>query len=272
MAPETGVAGTGVETLLIDAGNSMLKWAWRGIDGSLNGHGHAAYAEDLASSFRSNWSGTRPPAWIVVANVRGETFAGALREWCGREWGREVEFPLAGARACGVRNAYREPARLGIDRWAAIIAAHSMFRAPLCVFDLGTAITADAIDAGGAHLGGLIVPGVALMRASLSRGTEGLIEYDSESPSQRLADKGCLLGDDTESGVSGGTLYAAAAFIERVIHDLRREMGTELICVLTGGDAERTQELLELEAEYIPDLVLRGLALLANHPQEDREQ
>lgn len=258
--------GGGVDMmLLIDAGNSLLKWARfdsNGNDshGGLRGHGQSAYEDDWTSRLTANWSAAQRPERVVVANVRGDAFAEEFSVWCRRVWGLEAEFPSACEYACGVRNAYHEPARLGIDRWAAMIAAYQTYRGPICVFDLGTAITADAVNGAGEHLGGMILPGVELMRHALLGGTHGVRDIALSGDTAMET----LLGADTVSGVHAGTVYATVAFIERLRHDLRHELGDDLTVVLTGGEARRVHGLLAPRVELIPDLVLRGVARLAN--------
>ncbi len=129
----------------------------------------------------------------------------------------------------------------------------------MCVIDCGTAITVDAVDADGQHQGGLIVPGLEMMRGALLKHTHGVI-YDMEADSSVEAD---LLGRNTRGCVEGGTLYAVIAFIDRVVSDLRKELGGEMQCSITGGDAPRVLPLLRGEYRHEPHLVLQGLARLA---------
>ena len=63
----------------------------------------------------------------------------------------------------GVRCAYADPARLGVDRWVAVLAAYHAAHGAACVLDAGTAVTFDAVAADGRHLGGLIFPGARQM-------------------------------------------------------------------------------------------------------------
>jgi type III pantothenate kinase len=109
----------------------------------------------------------------------------------------------------------------------------------------------------GQHLGGLIVPGLGMMRDALYAGTEGVQESVAES----LA--GGLLACDTAGAVEGGSLYAVVAFIDRVCTDMEKELDEPMTCLLTGGDATDILPLLNVEVEHEPLLVLQGLALTA---------
>jgi type III pantothenate kinase len=150
-----------------------------------------------------------------------------------------------------------------VDRWLAMLAAWNLLRGPVCVIDCGTALTVDALDANGQHLGGLIVPGLGMMRDSLLEGTDG-IAYDS-SAGEESSDS--LLAHSTRSGVEVGSLYALLAFIDRVMTDLQQELGDEMQCILTGGDAAELAPLLAREVLQQPQLVLDGLALLVTEAE-----
>src|SRR5699024_1677202 len=86
-----------------------------------------------------------------------------------------------GAEGGGVKTKYRYPERLGADRWAAAVGAYAASKKAVCVVDCGSAITFDAVDSAGRHLGGLIVPGWNLMRSALHLGTADLPFAEADS-------------------------------------------------------------------------------------------
>lgn len=245
--------------LLLDAGNSRLKWATL-----RNGHfEHGGSLEQTDEAIKecasAAWGNLDAPEAVLVANVAGEPLRRALNSWVKRRWKLTPEYVAATAEQFGIRNAYNEPARLGVDRWLALLAARELFTGPLCVVDCGTALTVDVLAQDDRHLGGLIIPGMQLMRDALTARAEGIRgQIDLATHAQVT-----LLGTDTGSAVAGGTLYAEVAFIDRIFADLRAELGPELRCVITGGDAQRLQPLLGCRAHYEAELVLLGLARVA---------
>ncbi len=246
--------------LLIDIGNSRVKWA--SLQRGKRATGHSA-PRPLGSEWEAfaamAWGTLRAPKKILVCNVAGQTHAEALRAWTLQHWQVEPRFILAQAAACGVRNAYTVPERLGADRWAALIAARARWKTALCVVDAGTAITLDVIDADGAHLGGLILPGIEMMRRSLLERSEGIrLAADTPAPGDIS-----LLARDTRDGIDGGTLYAAVAAIDRIIADTGAALNLSLTRVITGGDAETILPLLAGPYHHVPELVLDGLAVIA---------
>jgi type III pantothenate kinase len=247
-------------TLLVDVGNSRLKWACH-VNGGLGETRALAHrGEPDAELFERAWADMVPPTRVVVSNVAGRHARDALHEWGCKRWGIAPEFPIAASAACGVINGYSEPGRLGIDRWAALLAAYRRYGGPLAVVDCGTAITVDAIARDGHHRGGLIAPGCTLMHRSLDAGTEGI------GPTGRNASGSLTLGVDTPSGVACGVLHGAVGFIEQALATAERVLGEVPQVVITGGDAATLIPFLTTSHPHEPELVLAGLALLA----EDR--
>ncbi|RMG29378.1 MAG: type III pantothenate kinase [Gammaproteobacteria bacterium] len=248
--------------LLLDAGNSRLKWA-RVVEGGFC-FGGAIEREDRPPRvlFRALWSDLEPaPARMVVANVAGDSFRRSLTAWVRRRWGITPEYPRPQAQGFGIVNGYRDPERLGVDRWFALVAAaRKVKKGAVCVIDCGTAMTIDAMDSRHRHLGGLILPGLRLMRETLVRHTEGIALQEAPALDEAAV---APLGRDTASGVLGGTLYAGVAMIERLLEELAAELGERVQAILTGGEAEAYLPLLRDRPQHAPYLVLEGLAWYA---------
>ncbi len=242
-------------TLLLDIGNTHLKWAWAGRI-------HAgpprviAYRESDNHWFSEWQQGEQPrPGKILVANVAGAEIAESLSRQAIDLWGICPEFLLARERGWGVVNAYREPAALGVDRWLAMIAAQARGLTPACIFDCGTAVTADLIDGGGVHRGGLILPGLQMMREAIIGRTA--IRVDEVPPPEGL------LARDTAAAIALGGVQALVALAERLLEQGRVAIGTRPELLLTGGDAGLVQSRLEVPCRVEPDLVMSGLDTVA---------
>jgi len=256
--------------LLVDLGNTRLRWAVLGDDGTLGRPAAVVHGgRPLEPVLDAAWSGLAVPEAVLACTVAGGEAAAALAGWCRRRWGVEVMPARAAAAGWGVRNAYHEPERLGADRWAALVAARGLFPGrPVCIVDCGTAVTVDALAADGAHLGGLIAPGLALMRRALAAGTAGVAEADAlGGRPQEVA----LLARSTRDAVTAGTLHCLAAFVARAGADVGGALGPGTMRVLTGGDAPALLSLLDEGWRHEPALVLRGLARMALEPPADRE-
>lgn len=249
--------------LLIDAGNSNLKWSW--LDGAGMGPVFRTChrTQSLAAIAEIHWQDHRPPAAVLVSNVAGAALGQALTNWCQGQWEITPNLLRSPAEALGLRNGYDHPERLGIDRWLAMLAAFRERGGPLCVVDLGTAITIDLVDRQGHHLGGTILPGLETMRRALLDTTR--------IPPPEPADHAPLLCTDTADAVNGGGVQAAAALVERMLHAAAPRLGGAPQLILSGSDAPRLAAVLPRPSRIEADLVLHGLRLMTQPPASPEE-
>jgi type III pantothenate kinase len=243
--------------IVLDVGNSSVKWAtWK--NGVLDGGEQFYYRDEGFSRSASRaFEGLAAPRVLAVANVAGPGVEHEISEWAGKVWGTTPCYIRASYQAAGVTNAYRDSGALGVDRWAAIVAAHQDTENPVCVIDCGTAITVDVVDAGGRHQGGLIAPGLAMMRRSLVQETAAIGPLPD-----RVNGLPSPLSGNTIEGVNSGIMYMASALIDRVIGEATAGYGRNLEAVITGGDAEILLPLLRHTPRYDRHLVLKGIALI----------
>jgi type III pantothenate kinase len=244
------------KVLLVDLGNTSLKWTWLGEEGSGSTRA-VAYAESgVTQAADRQWSGLEKPAEMYISSVAVADVEAGLRNWVERQWELEPVFVRAAASALGVVSAYERPGQLGVDRWLALIAVHNQVPERDClVVDCGTAITIDEITGEGEHLGGIILPGFGLMQDALR--TQTAIpwpEMTGEAPS--------LPATSTGDAIAGGGVHAVAALVEKMARQMEVRSGEAPTLVLAGSDAGYLQRLLPA-AELNPDLVMQGLALLA---------
>jgi type III pantothenate kinase len=228
--------------LCLDAGNTRLKWGLYAADGwrATGAVSHAAIA-DLAAELPER------PARVVACNVAGPAVAAAIEALTTR-----LAVPLdwfgSAASAGGVINGYDDPARLGADRWAALLGARALHAGPAVVVMAGTATTVDALDADGRFRGGLILPGLDLMRLALARNTAGLPEARGvwrDFPA------------NTDDAIVTGALEATLGAIERMAHRLA---SADFLVLLSGGAADALAPHLTPPPRRVDNLVLEGLA------------
>jgi len=253
-----------VNVLLIDIGNTRIKWAR--FDGKRVGQQHAAVhsgwgGEDYAR--RVIGSG-RTLDRILVVSVAGARSNRSLTLAARRARAPAPEFVISQRSAGGVTSGYLEPWRLGVDRFVAAIGAHHLAEGKaVCVVGVGTAMTIDLVDAKGRHRGGAIIPAPTLMVNSLLNNTDGI---------RRRAQGGSrggnsLFGRSTRAALLQGSRYAAAALIDRAVGEAGALVrGRPPLLMLTGGGAPSIQPLVRSTCVSVPDLVLRGLAVLSAEP------
>ena len=250
-----------MNVLLIDAGNTRLKWAT--LRGARLGRAQAldwnARNMDRVASAVLRTKAER----VLICSVAGLAFDRALRRAARRAGKRAPQFVRSTRRAAGVRNGYLETWRLGADRWVAMLGARALTpKRALCIVDVGTALTIDLMDSRGRHRGGLIVPGPTLMVDSLLNDTAGIRVRAGRNvrASRRAA---AMFGRSTRAGLLGGSTMACAALIERALIEARRELKARPLLLLSGGGAAQVAPLLSVAHRRVGGLVLHGLALLA---------
>ena len=203
-------------------------------------------AGDLSQQF----AGVYDIQEIWVSNVAGEEVAQHIRN-IKVDQSASFNFIVAREMQCGVRNGYANPGQLGSDRWAALIAAWHLVRGKCMVVNCGTAITIDTLSEQGKFIGGLILPGVELMRHSLVAATNQL------RPEQGSYTKFPL---NTADALFSGTIQACCGAIERQYALLD---GDSAPVVLSGGAAGILHKSLKLPLRVVDNLVLQGLLLIA---------
>jgi type III pantothenate kinase len=247
-----------MRALLVDLGNSRIKWAWLADERLGKAHA-AAYSGWRARDFARRVIGSRPDIdRILVASVAADHVSDALAAGARLAGAPAPERVTTRRRACGVTIAYIDPWRLGVDRLLAMIAAHRRFaRRPVCTVAVGTAMTIDLVGADGRHWGGAIIPAPPLMVASLLGGTSGIRRRAQGGASGRGP---ALFGRSTRAAVEQGARFAAAAAVDRAVSEGRGLVGRTPELLLTGGGAAALRPLTRSASLLVPDLVLEGLA------------
>jgi type III pantothenate kinase len=193
---------------------------------------------------------------VVIASVADRVRRDQLAAWVQQHWSLSVEFIVSPAQGQGLKNSYRDPAQLGCDRWAAMVAAYHAAHSAVCVVDCGSAVTIDVVDKAGQHQGGLILPGIQAMHSSLTRHTT-LTSVDFSKLTLSI------LGTSTQEGIICGITHAISSLVQQTLFDLERTTGMTATCYLTGGDAKVIAPLLHVSYVQEADLVLKGLAIMA---------
>ncbi len=243
--------------LLLDCGNTRLKW--RHISPARVQQGIFDYHTDTlqAAPF---WSLLQADDVIWAASVAKLEWREQLEQVAQQRQLRVPRFAISEVRQGGVINGYREPQKLGIDRWLAILAAWRECRTACIIIDAGSALTVDIVDHEGHHQGGHIVPGLALQQRSLLTQT-AQVRFDADHR-QSIAP-----GRDTQAAVLNGTLAMAIGYLRYLLHEAWHSSPTTPVIFITGGDAERLLPLLNVSANVRPHLVLDGLYHYAQeHP------
>jgi type III pantothenate kinase len=234
----------------IDAGNTRVKWGLR-VGDAWVARGAIATAE--AAKLGRDWPAMPEGTRALASNVGGRDVQRLVYEACARH---DLLLSLIASRReqLGVTSAYRDAEQLGTDRWASLLAAHNAAPGHQLVVNVGTALTVDALRADGLFLGGLIVPGPALMRRSLGGGTAQL---------RRTEGAFDAFPRSTPDAITTGSIQAAVGAVERMLQAMAAAGAATQRIVLSGGAAPEIEPHLPMPVTLNDNLVLDGLVLIA---------
>ena len=238
--------------LLIDVGNTAIKWRLANAEGLLDAAGSVSDVLSLCQRVEAE-----PWGVMGLASVASDSADAELITALTASGARVVHRATAQSNCLGLVSSYAEPERMGVDRWLAMLAAHVHNEGALCVIDAGTAVTVDLVSAEGAHDGGYILPGADLMRRALSSETDRIHVGALETPR-------VVPGNTTKACVTAGSWRAVIGAVQSTMAAY-----PEHCALLTGGAATTLQDL-GLAATYSPDLVMEGLRLWLSQTHDDQ--
>lgn len=246
--------------LALDVGNTRLKWAQ--YDASAPGAKllaqGAVFLENIDKLAEGEWSAMAPPTRILGCIVASDAIKRRVAEQM-ELWDAAPRWVVSSGQEAGLGNGYDHPARLGADRWVAMIGAHHRLLArgsskPCVVVMVGTAVTVDALDASGKFLGGIILPGHGIMLRALESGTAGL-----HVPTGQVRD----FPTNTSDALTSGGTFAIAGAVQRMVENLAHHCGETPACIMTGGAGWKMAPSLSVRFELVDNLIFDGLLEIA---------
>jgi type III pantothenate kinase len=247
--------------LAIDVGNTRLKWAQYETPqpGARVLAQGAEFLDNIEKLADGAWSALQAPLSMLGCVVADEAVKRQVEEQM-ELWDVVPNWVVAKVQEAGLRNGYDHPARLGADRWVAMVGAwHLMLgrgvRRPLVVVMVGTAVTVEAIEASGKFLGGFILPGHGIMLRALETGTAGL-----SVPTGEVHE----FPTNTSDALTSGGTYAIAGAVERMVQHVRRHCAAEPLCVMTGGAGWKMAPSMSVQFELVDNLIFEGLLEIAH--------
>jgi type III pantothenate kinase len=261
--------------LALDVGNTRLKWALYEAPrpgAEVLAHG-AEFLENLDKLSEGAWSAIEQPDSMLGCIVAGDAIKRRVESQLEERWGIHdsysdggftLRWVVSNASEAGLTNGYDHPARLGADRWVAMVGAwHWMLSRlamgepskPIVVVMVGTAVTVEAIDATGRFLGGFILPGHGIMLKALESGTAGL-----HVPTGEVTE----FPTNTSDALTSGGTYAIAGAVRRMHHHLHQRTGAMPVVVMTGGAGWKMLPAMGMEVELLDSLIFDGMLEIAS--------
>lgn len=263
--------------LLVDAGNSRLKWSYL-IDGKRSEQFAQDYLLVDANTILSHLleqanAQEKPIKQLVVVSVLQNGFIQSIQRTCEKLM-VNLHFISAQAEAYGVLNGYDDPSKLGADRFVGIIAAHHLLPQRHCiVISCGTAVTIDAITATGKHLGGLILPGLRSFSDHLIK--KAALLSTPKSPQTKL------FASNTADAIASGSMYGLVEAINGISLRMKTELGIlntvdgqntttpSVQTILCGGDAQTIHTYLST-TQREDDWMMQGLQVIAEYNTKNK--
>ncbi|MDP3835091.1 MAG: type III pantothenate kinase [Hydrogenophaga sp.] len=247
--------------LALDVGNTRLKWALYDaprVGANLLASG-AQFLENIETLEEGDWRDLPSPRWVLGCVVAGDAVKRRVEEQL-ELWDVTPQWVVSSTGEAGLTNGYDHPARLGSDRWVAMIGARQRLLArglkrPCVVVMVGTAVTVEAIDTEGRFLGGIILPGHGIMLRALESGTAGLHVPTGEV---------CDFPTNTSDALTSGGTFAIAGAVQRMVENLRRHCGEEPVCFMTGGAGWKMAPSMSMQVELVESLIFDGLLEIAD--------
>ena len=247
--------------LALDVGNTRLKWAQYAapvVGAPVLAQG-AVFLENIDKLADDEWRNLPAPSRILGCIVAGDAVKRRVEEQM-EDWEVAPRWVVSSAEEAGVSNGYDHPARLGADRWVAMIGARHRLLArglhkPCVVVMVGTAVTVEAIDASGKFLGGIILPGHGIMLRALESGTAGL-----HAPTGEVQD----FPTNTSDALTSGGTFAIAGAVQRMVENTTRLCGEKPECIMTGGAGWKMAPSMSVPVELVESLIFDGLLEIAS--------
>ena len=247
--------------LALDVGNTRLKWAQyeTPLRGAKLLDQGAVFLENIDKLAEGDWRGMPEPSAILGCIVAGDAIKRRLADQM-ENWDALPRWVVSSSQEAGLTNGYDHPARLGSDRWVAMIGAYHRLlargiRKPCLVVMVGTAVTVEAIDRDGKFLGGIILPGHGIMLRALESGTAGL-----HVPTGEVRD----FPTNTSDALTSGGTFAIAGAVQRMVDNITRHCGEKPECVMTGGAGWKVAPNMSAKFELVEGLIFDGLLEIAS--------
>lgn len=259
--------------LELDIGNSRVKWRQLGTGDEIINQGIVAGVKD----FQKLTELALKPNAVRACCVRKGGAYNEVKDWLEAKYDMPVHSVSVKRNWGGVSIQYEDPARLGVDRWLAMLAAYASVKGACIIVDAGTALTIDVLAADGAHQGGYILPGLAMMRESLEQNTAIRLTAGPLPAS-------LVFGHSTDQAIWHGGLAAGVALVEKIAITASAQKAVHLL--FSGGDAEvllanidfgrlavsrSSSDIGNISFENVPDLVLDGLSIACPLPEQAPE-
>ena len=197
----------------------------------------------------------------TLADLTGICLASVVPQLTGRiiqachEYLQQEPLVVDAGIKTGIRILYEDPKAVGADRVADSVAVMHLYGGPACIIDFGTATTFNALTKEGDYLGGAITAGINLAAEALFIHAAKLPRIDLQRPPS-------VIGRNTTYAMQSGLIFGYVAMTEGMVERFRKELGSQMKVIATGGLAELVAKETPVIQIHAPWLTLDGLRLI----------
>jgi len=170
--------------------------------------------------------------------------------------GKDIPFPI--------ELSIKEPETVGTDRVLAASAAYAVTEHAVVVADFGTAVTIDLVDDRGVFCGGVIFPGFEMSANALHNHTAQLPKVTVTKPKWPF-------GKTTAEAINAGLYYSAISSLQEITRRYAETLNAWPQTIITGSGAKLIKDDCDFIDNYVPNLVIKGIALAYEKFIESRE-
>ena len=210
-------------------------------------------ADELALTYRGLLGSTKVDGVAACSTV--PAVLAQLRIMLERHYAHLPAVVVEPGVRTGVPLLYDNPKELGSDRIVNALAAYHLYGGPSIVVDFGTSTNFDVVSAEGEYVGGVLAPGIEISMDALFARAARLMRVDFTVPP-------AVIGKTTVHSLQSGLVYGFAGQVDRIVEEIRRELGSEARAVATGGLAELLVPHTKTIERVDRDLTLEGLRLI----------
>ncbi len=251
--------------LLIDWGNTLLKALLvKDLNLLITRPSELNPVSFESSEAFSDWlraqAASEALEYILIASVREDQQTQQLIQQI-EPFCQNLFISETSAVSAGVRCAYADPSKLGIDRWLGLLAGYNKQHTS-AIIDIGSAITVDVVNSKGNHLGGHIIPGEKLIKGSLKLTGKVFAEVREDNQSD------FKLGSTTGECVDFGIQQLIEGYLRRVVLELVNQYQVENWIFAGGGGLfwkkrlQSSEEVITNEnSNFCSNIVFSGLVI-----------
>jgi len=243
--------------LLIDIGNSNTKlgiWKYEKLSSV-----HVIETQNILKIFTRYKN--KPINEVFLTSVISTKYNNKILSYIKKTFKSKINNIISSKELLGVKNTYKQPSKLGNDRWCAIVGLYKLYKRPLLIINCGTAISIDVVNMKGVYLGGYILGGFDGYKSSFLKAHN----LKNIKLSNTYSIKKLQPSKSTKEAIIEGYILMITSAIEKSYKDFNVSQTKKPLLLIGGGYGKIISQRLSIKNKYEPNLVLKSLGLISDY-------